>query len=64
MNPDPKKRTDPPRGVLTSTEIVGFERDVTLRGKKELMVTFNFAAFVQRAALGLLPQKEFRIGAN
>ncbi len=55
VNPDPERRT---------TEIVGFDRDVTPRGEPDFMATFNLAALVQRVALGLLPQKEFRIGVN
>ncbi len=55
VNPDPERRT---------TEIVGFDRDITPRGEPDFMATFNLAALGQGVALGLLRQKEFRIGVN
>ena len=34
------------------------------KGEPDFMATFNLAAFAQRVTLGLLPQKEFRIGVH
>ncbi len=63
MNPDPKKRTDPKKvffQILPACQrFVGAST-----GEPDFMATFNVVAFVQRVVLGLLPQKEFRIGVN